>query len=486
MTARRTHLPVLFLVLTLLGCDRPDAAGVGAPSFTVGGVGRPSVLVNPNANDQGTAKTIQEGIDMVGEGGTVLVLPGTYAEAIVIGKGLTLQSVEGESGPVVVEPPGAPTTAVAITTRAPVVIRGLTVHATGVNGIRGAGVVDVTVERVSVTAVSPPFGVDRLISVANDPNPTGARARLTVRESFMDGTIACTTWPAACTFDAAATFPQVFGIIAGGDVDARLERNVIRRAGGACIFVVVRNDLGGETNADILDNDLDECHPLGRAGAIFVAPAGATNPSATLPVRVTGTVNTVGNTVANTSGSCLTSTAISYVVLGGRIERNRIAGVVQACAFPTARARPGASGCRAGLRVPDRARSSRGDLAGKSAAVLPASRRPGAVQRHRWGRPGRAPRGVEHDDARRRELQLVGCGERTVRRGNGHGGRDRRGAGCRDTRLRAVRDGAHRGVAGDGLLSERSHETRGTHASQRIERLVVGGGPRVGACGLRL
>ena len=341
MTARRTHLPVLFLVLTLLGCDRPDPAGVAAPRFTVAGVGRPSVLVNPNANDQGTAKTIQGGIDMVGEGGTVLVLPGTYAEAIVIGKGLTLESVEGEGGPVVVEPPGAPTTAVAITTRAPVVIRGLTVHATGVNGIRGTGVVDVTVERVSVTAVSPPLGVDRLISVANDANATGARARLTVRESFMDGTIACATRPAACTFDA-ATFPQVFGIIAGGDVDALLERNVIRRAGGACIFVVVRNDLGGETNADILDNDLDECHPLGRASAILVAPAGAINPSATLPVLATGTVNTVGNTIANSSGSCLTSTAISYVVLGGRIERNRIAGVVQACAFPTARARPGA------------------------------------------------------------------------------------------------------------------------------------------------
>jgi len=210
------------------------------------------------------------------------------------------------------------------------------------NGIRGAGVVDVTVERVSVTAVSPPLVVDRLISVANDANATGARARLTVRESFMDGTIACATWPAACTFNAAAVFPQIFGIIVGGDVDALLERNVIRRAGGACIFVTVRNDLGGETNADILDNDLDECHPLGRASAIFVAPGGAINPSATLPVRVTGTVNTVGNTIANSSGSCLTTTAISYVVLGGRIERNRIAGVVQACAFPTARARPGA------------------------------------------------------------------------------------------------------------------------------------------------
>src|SRR5205823_10939776 len=175
MTAPRNHLPMWFLVLTLLGCDRPDPAGVGAPSFTVGGVGRPSVLVNPNANDQGTAKTIQEGIDMVGEGGTVLVLPGTYAEAIVIRKGLTLESVGGESGSVVVEPPDAPTTAVGIITPAPVVIRGLTVHATGVNGIRGAGVVDITVERLSVTAVNPPLGVDRLISVGNDPNPTGAR-----------------------------------------------------------------------------------------------------------------------------------------------------------------------------------------------------------------------------------------------------------------------------------------------------------------------
>ena len=58
-----------------------------------------------------------------------------------------------------------------------------------------------------------------------------------------------------------------------------VERNVLRRTGGACIFVVVRNDLGGEVNAQILDNDLDECHPLGRAGAIFVAPSGVINPT---------------------------------------------------------------------------------------------------------------------------------------------------------------------------------------------------------------
>src|SRR5207237_3765336 len=104
MTARRTHLPMWLLVLTLLGCDRPDPADVGAPSFTVGGVGRPSVLVNQNANDHGTAKTIQEGIDMVASGGNVLVEPGTYVEAIVIDKGLTLEAIGGETGAVIVAP----------------------------------------------------------------------------------------------------------------------------------------------------------------------------------------------------------------------------------------------------------------------------------------------------------------------------------------------------------------------------------------------
>ena len=66
---------------------------------------RPSVLVNPHVNGNGTATTIQEGIDMVAEGGKVLVVPGAYAEALVINKGLTLEAVGSESGPVIVAPP---------------------------------------------------------------------------------------------------------------------------------------------------------------------------------------------------------------------------------------------------------------------------------------------------------------------------------------------------------------------------------------------
>src|SRR5712691_153850 len=53
-----------------------------------------------------------------------------------------------------------------------------------------------------------------------------------------------------------------------------------------------------------------------------------------------GTVNIVGNTIRNSSHSCMTSSGINYVVFGGRIERNRIEGVVQTCAFDTSRARP--------------------------------------------------------------------------------------------------------------------------------------------------
>ena len=302
--------------------------------------GRSLVLVNPNGG-QGTAKTITEGIAMVDPGGKVMVVPGTYNEAIVIDKGLTLKAVGGKSGAVIVEPTGTPTIAVQITTSAPVVIRGLTLHYGGFNGIRGEGIVDVTVEGVTVVAVNPPLGVGTGVSVANDPNPSGVRAKLTVRDSFLDGSVSCAAWPSACT-GVSPSFPQIFPVVVRGDVDLVAERNLIRRAGGACIFVQPRNDLAGETNAEILDNDLDECHPLGRAGAIFVAPAGANNPSATRPLSATGIVNIVGNTIRNSSLSCMTTTGVSYIVFGGRIERNRIEGVVQPCAFDTNRTRPAA------------------------------------------------------------------------------------------------------------------------------------------------
>jgi hypothetical protein len=301
----------------------PNAAAPGHPLFST--QGQPAVLVNPNARGNGTARTIQAGIDMVAPGGKVMVLPGTYEESVVIEKALTLEGIGGASGPVIIAPPAATPTVVDVRTSAPVTLRNLTVRVPHANGIRGIGAVNLAVEGSVVTAVDlPPISVN-LIAVVND-GVTSGRAALTVRRSTIDG-----SFP--------DEFAQTFGIRVQGDVDAVLQGNAIRRTGGACILVVMRNDNGGELNADILDNELDECQPLGRVAAIIVGPPPMPAP---LPITAIGEVNIVGNTFLNSIASCFTGSAIVYESYTGRIEHNRILGVVQDCATGSPRNLPSA------------------------------------------------------------------------------------------------------------------------------------------------
>jgi hypothetical protein len=302
---------------------------VAAAQGQSGGEGQPSILVNPKSHGNGTATTIQEAIDRVSPGGQVLVLPGTYAETLTIAKGLTLRGLGGASGDVVISPAGTPTSVIEITASAPVTLQNLTVHVPGLAGVRAVGEVDVTIEQAAILAPVPlPAASSNLVVVSNDLLD-GSRARLVVRDSVLDGSM--TTVPVGQSF---LLRPQ-------GNVDALIERNVLRRAGGACIFVVTRADLGGETNADILDNDLDECHPVGRVSAILVGPIAANQPGPNRPLTATGTVSIVGNTIRNSLNFCLDS-AIAYEVYSGRIEHNRISGFVQACATPNPRNRPSA------------------------------------------------------------------------------------------------------------------------------------------------
>jgi hypothetical protein len=290
---------------------------------------KPSILVNPKSHGNGTASTIQEAIDRVSSGGQVLVLPGSYGETLTITKGLTLAAIGGESGEVAISPTGTPASVIEIATNEPVTLRGLTVHVPGLAGIQGVGQVDLTIESSSIIAPNPVAAAQsNLVTVSNDLLD-GTRARLVVRDSFIDGRMTATP------------VGQSFLLRAQGDIDALIERNVLRGAGGACIFVVTRADLGGETNADILDNDLDECHPVGRVSAILVGPIAANQPSATRPLTATGTVNIVGNTIRNSLNFCLNS-AIAYEVYSGRIEHNRITDFVQPCAVPGGRNRPSA------------------------------------------------------------------------------------------------------------------------------------------------
>jgi len=331
MTAQRTTLLIIFSALIAACTQDTSAPGVSlAPSFARGGTERNTIVVNPNANGNGVAATIQEGIDRVASGGMVLVKPGVYDESVVINKGLTLQATGEGNGAVVIAPSSTVLNVIDVATTAPVTIRDVTLQYTGTNGIRGLGPVDITADNVSVIALNQP-GAGNLIGVIQDA-ADGTRARLVVRNSFLDGGINNATPP----------LPQLFGLRVQGDVDVSFENNVIKRVGGACIFAFTRFDLGGAVNAEILNNDLDQCHPTGRVAAILVGPAAGNLPTLTRPVTATGVVNIIGNRIQNSSTSCLPASAIAFEVGSGRIENNHITSYVQSCAIPTARNLQGA------------------------------------------------------------------------------------------------------------------------------------------------
>jgi hypothetical protein len=193
---------------------------------------------------------------------------------------------------------------------------------------------------IGVLAVNPPVGESRLVDVSHDANATGARARVVIRDSSFDAAIAKTA-----RFEGR---PHSIAVSLTGDIDGVVERNVIRRAGGICVRVQTRDDFGGKTNVDILNNDIDECHPVARVGAILVGSPPIATLSPDRPVTASGTVNIVGNVIRNSSEDCLAS-AINYDVFGGRIERNRIVDFVQPCAQWTSRNRVGAISI--GLRI---------------------------------------------------------------------------------------------------------------------------------------
>jgi Protein kinase domain len=303
----------------------------------------PPVLLNPSAAGGGgsaTAATIQQAIEMVAPGGTVQMLPGTYREAIKITKGITLEASGERTGPVIIAPPATAESAIQIATTEPVVIRGLTVHVPGAHGVRGEGGVHLTIERATILAVNPPAGTSRLIEVSNDARTTGVRAGVIIRGSSVDGTI-----PKLARFQGR---PQSIAVALKGDIDGVIERTMIRRTGNICLVVETRDDFGGETNVEIVNNDIDECHPVARVSAILVGSPPIAALSRDRPVIATGVVNIVGNTIRNSSEDCLNS-AIAYDVFSGRIERNRIVNFVQPCATPTSRTHP--SAIWIGLRV---------------------------------------------------------------------------------------------------------------------------------------
>ena len=276
------------------------------------------------------AATIQEGVDFVATGGVVQVRGGTYADALEINKGLTIEAAT-ETDAVVVAPPNGTRSVVTVTTSEPVVLRRLTIdnlgfppgtyEGNGNEGVFGIGRVDLTI--IESTILHANLGV----YIENDSALTGGRARLVVRNSIFDG----------------GDGPSMeVGVFAVTDVDAVIADNVVRRTTFSCI------QIQSEANADVIGNDVDMCGPFGGIRAPMSGPDAV--------------VNITGNSVRNSAGS---ASRIGIFLSKGRglIERNSVIGYVQPHASPSIDA--------AGIRLNDATAAVRfNDISGNSHAGL--------------------------------------------------------------------------------------------------------------------
>jgi len=327
--------------LTLISCTERAITTPRATAVTrdVSVGDRHTVVVNPDAKGAAVAHTISEALDMVENGGTILVRPGIYAERFAIPKGVTIRGIALDEGEAVIyhsQPTNAPATdgVIRIETSEPVVLRDLAVHHDNIRGVNMLRDGDLTVEHVrfeGVSTNSPVIGNG--VTAHYGAGTSGMRAHVIVRDSHFEvGGI---------------------GISLGGDVDAIVERNHIRNSVSRLLCISVSpvgqggtmlTTPGTETNVEIRDNLFEDC---GKATGnsfnsitIFGAPGATT----------TGTVNVVGNTLRNIDPNGCTAAGILYEFYTGVIERNIVSGVTQSCSPATA-TRNGRAGIFIGSRV---------------------------------------------------------------------------------------------------------------------------------------
>lgn len=328
--ARRS---IAIAILTFAGCsDRSAPARIVAPALDTRH-DRRTVVVNPAAHGNGVAATIQEGIGMVADGGRVLVKPGTYDERLVIDRGLTIEPIGDDAGPVIVsqsELASAPAAAgvILIETPSPVVLRGFTIHHDNIRAVNILRDADVLVEGMTFTGVSngTPI-VGNGVTAHYGAGDSGNRAHVIVRDSrFSVGGI---------------------GISFGGDVDGVIERNEIRQAESRLPCVAVNPSGQGATmlakpgtRTDVLirDNLLEDCgeNATGRFNGLIVGGVA--------DAMTEGTVDIIGNTFRNTDPAACPASAIVYEHYSGVIEHNSIISVVhkECAATDPGRNRPSA------------------------------------------------------------------------------------------------------------------------------------------------
>jgi hypothetical protein len=322
MTARFTHVVFALAVVIAAACDdQLDQSTISGPQLATGADARHTVIVNPNASGNGVASTIQEGIDMAADGGTVLVRPGRYEERVVIDKGLTIAPIaEGVGGVIIAQSQAtsalASESVIRIATPNPVVLRDFTVHHDNIRGVNVLRDANALIERMTFEGIatgSPIVGNG--VSAHYGAGSSGLRAKVIVRNSrFAVGGL---------------------GVSFGGDVDGLIEGNEFRQAVSRLPCVVVSpvgqggtmlTTPGTRTDVDIIGNLMEDCgsNATGRFNMVVI--------NGTVGAATTGTVNIIGNTFRHTTPAGCAANGILYTFYTGVIEYNTLDGVIQECA----------------------------------------------------------------------------------------------------------------------------------------------------------
>jgi hypothetical protein len=305
----------------ILSCDQGLApSSIAAPRLDAGGAPH-AVIVDPDARGDRFAATIQAGVAMAPEGGLVLVKPGTYAERIVIDKGLTIAPMAVGMGSVIISQSYAASVAateavILVNTPNPVVLRDFTVHHDNIRGVNVLRDADVLIDGMTFEGIATgaPI-VGNGVSAHYNAGTSGKRAKVVVRNSrFAVGGL---------------------GVSFGGDVDGLVEANEFRQAVSRLPCVVVSpvgqggtmlTAPGTRTDVDMIDNLFEDC------GSNFVGRFNMVVVNGTVGAATTGTVNIIGNTFRHTTSTGCAANGILYTFYGGVIEHNTLSGVVQECA----------------------------------------------------------------------------------------------------------------------------------------------------------
>ncbi|MEV4560317.1 right-handed parallel beta-helix repeat-containing protein [Kitasatospora sp. NPDC049285] len=195
----------------------------------------------------GEYETLREALEVAEPGDTLTLRPGTFREAVVVDKPVTVTAADGPGSVRITAPESAVRGGTALTVTAAATLRGLTVEGSDrsapavlVAGAEGAVLADCRIETVSAVGVEIVDGARAQLTgcVVENPAGLGVRLRGPVQAELLD-----------CEVAAAGQS----GVAALGGAKLRLERTRVHHAGGAGVLLADPGTLAELTGCEVYE-----------------------------------------------------------------------------------------------------------------------------------------------------------------------------------------------------------------------------------------